>query len=277
MEQTLDQEIDAKIQSGIKLSFDQFLSEGWAIFKKTTLFVFLSVIILAIPALFLIALMMPFLFGIYSWGSFVSIVKNDPTYFQHLEHNPVFLLKSSVIGLVFGAAFAPIYGGLVKLCRDADKEGEAGFGALFYYYKRGYYLKLVVIQLIISVIINVLGVAVGMLGPIGGLLNYVIMFLVYTIFIYSVPLIVFKNAGIGEAVRLSPKLVFSNFGPVIGIQLMFCVFSFLGIIACIIGVLFTMAFLPVAQYLLYKHTLGFPEDAVEKEEVGHWQQQPPTV
>jgi uncharacterized membrane protein len=157
-----------------------------------------------------------------------------------------------------------------------DKEGETSFGALFYYYKKDYYIKLVVIQLIISVLTNFSSMVFGLLGPVGGLLNYISMFFIYTLFVFSMPLIIYKKASIGQAINLSLKLVFANFGSVLAIQLIFAVFAFLGVFACGIGILFSMAFLPVAQYLLYKYSVGFPEDSIEPSEQTHWQQQPPT-
>lgn len=275
MENNLEQRIQDILAKGIKINIDTFISEGWKIFKKVTVFVFLSIIVLGVPAVIIGFILLPFMFDVYSIKGLLRAIEHDPSYFNKLQRSPVYWFKSNLISVFASLAFGPIYGGLLKLCRDVDKDGETSFGALFYYYKKDFYFKLVIVQFVTSTIISIFGFLFGLLGPVGGLLNYISMFATYTLLIFVTPLIVFERASLQVAFSSSFKLVFSAFGSIIAIQLIFIVFAMLGFVACIVGFFFSMAFLPVAQYLLYKYSVGFPEDEIEKAEAGHWQDQPP--
>lgn len=270
--------IEERIQNGkIKFEFDSFFSTGWNIFKKVTLMIAGAIFIMAIPILVVYAVMMPFLMGISSFDQYMDIVKDNPYYMQQLQRSPIYLLKQSLMQIVIALITAPINAGMVKLCRDADKEQELRFGTIFSYYKAPYFGKLLATVLITTLITSGFSFAFSFIPVLGSLLNIGVVLVVYVMFAYVQPLIIFSNADLGKAFSLSFRLASKTFWPVLGFSMLFGLLCCLGILACCIGVIFTAAFIPVCHYLIYKHGVGFPEDEAAADETPHWQEQPPTI
>jgi len=273
----IDQRIDERIQKGIKFEFDSFFNTGWKIFKKVFLIIAGAVFIMAVPVLIVYAIMMPFLMGIGSFSQYMEIIKDNPYYMQQLQRSPIYLLKQSLLTVIVALITAPINAGMVKLCRDADKGEELRFGTIFSYYKAPYFGKLLVTVFITTLITSGCGFVFSYIPIVGGLLNLGVILVVYVMLSYVQPLIIFANADIGKAFSLSFRLAGKTFLPVLGFSLLFGLLCGLGILACCIGIFFTVAFIPTCHYLIYKHGVGFPEDEVAEEDNSHWQQQPPTV
>ena len=100
---------------------------------------------------------------------------------------------------------------------------------------------------------------------------------IYILTAFVQPLIIFGNAELGNSFSLSFKIAGKAFLPILGYSLLFGIIACAGIVVCCIGVFFTAAFIPVANYLFYKYAIGFPEDEVATEDQTNWQQQPPTM
>src|SRR5687767_6650031 len=149
----IDIRIEKRIQQGkIKFEFDSFFSSGWNIFKKVTLMIAGAIFIMAIPILIVYVIMMPFLLGITSFNAYMDIIQDNPYYMQELQRSPMYLLKQSLMQVIVALITAPINAGMVKLCRDADKDQELRFGTIFSYYKAPYFGKLLVTVLITTLI-----------------------------------------------------------------------------------------------------------------------------
>lgn len=279
MENNIEQRVQDKIAKGITYNFDTFMADGWRIFKKTALPIAGVSFLLAIPVIIIYAILAPFLFGIESFEQYMNIAKHDPFFMQRMMRSPVFLFKQIALGIVLAVAFAPINAGLLKMCREADKTGEVNFGSAFAYYKAPYFGKLIVVTLLMTVISNLSQFVFGFIPILGPLLNLAVTLGMYVFIAYVQPLIIFGNADLGKAFSLSFALSSKKFAAVLGFSLLFVLLFMLGLIACCIGILFTIAFIPTCNYLLYKHAVGFPEDDEDAAvQPGNWQQdQPPTT
>lgn len=272
---TIHERIDLKISQGFQRSFENFFDQVWTVFKKVTLPTAGAIILMAIPAMIIYTIMMPFLLGIHSFSQYMEIVQEDPMYFQEMQKSPVFLLKQSLFGLIVGIIFAPINAGFLKLCRDSDKTGETRFGTIFSFYKGKYLGPLMLVMVILTLVQNGLNIALSFIPIAGSFIYLILLVLMYVMIVYVQPLIIFADASIGDAFSLSFKLAGKTFLPVLGYGLLFGLLTGLGVLACCIGVLFTAAFMPAFNYVLYKQTVGFPEDDAELENTAHWQDQPP--
>lgn len=277
MENNIEQIVQDRIAKGIKFNFDSFFADAWRIFKKVTLMIAGVTFLLAIPVLIIYGIMMPFLMGIESFDQYMRIIKHNPYYFQHMQRQPMFLLKQSLVSIIFAILFAPIQAGFLKMCRDADKTGQVNFGTAFYYYKSPFLGRILLSVLILTLVNSGLSVAFGFIPFIGSLMYLGVAICIYVFMAFVQPLIIFGNAELGQAFSLSMKIAGKAFFPILGFSLLFGLLCCLGVIACCIGIFFTIAFLPVANYLFYKNAIGFPEDEVEKVEEGNWQQTPPVV
>jgi hypothetical protein len=273
----IEQRIDERIQNGIKFDFDSFFNNGWNLFKKVFLMIAGAIFIMAVPVMIVYVIMMPFLMGISSFDQYMDIVKDNPYYMQQLQRSPMYLLKQSLMTMIFALISAPINAGMVKLCRDADKGEDLRFGTIFSYYKAPYFGKLLVTVLITAFITSACSFAFSFIPILGTFLNLGAVLVVYVMFAYVQPLIIFANADLGKAFSMSFKLAGKTFLSVLGFSLLFGLLCGVGIIGCCIGIFFTAAFIPVCHYLIYKYGVGFPEDELTQDETPHWQQQPPSI
>lgn len=274
-QQTIHQRVDSQINKGFNLSFESVFDNVWSVFKKVTLPMAGAFLILAIPMMIIYAIMMPFMLGINSINQYMEIVQDNPYYFQELQRSPYYLLKQSLFGIIIALLFAPINAGCLQLCRDADKTGEVKFGTIFSFYKGKYLGRLMLVMVITTFIQNGLNIALNFIPVIGQLTYLLLIIVMYVMIIYVQPFIVFADTSVGDSFALSFKLAAKTFLPVLGYGLLFGLLFCLGIFACCIGLLFTAALLPAYNYVMYKRTVGFPEDDVALENQGHWQDQPP--
>lgn len=274
----IEQRIYDRIQQGkIKFEFDSFFNAGWRIFKKVFLMVAGAIFLMFIPLMIVYLIMMPFLMGIDSIDQYLDIVKHDPYYMQKLQRSPIYLLKQSLLSIIIALITAPINAGMLKLCRDADKGDDIRFGTIFSYYKAPYFGRLLATVLLVTIITTLSGFVTSFIPVLGSLLNFGLLIVVYVMFAYVQPLIIFSNVGVSKAFSLSFKLAGKTFLPVLAYILLFGLLCCAGLVACCFGVFFTAAFVPACHYLIYKHGVGFPEDEIEEENAPHWQDQPPTI
>ncbi len=261
----------------VDLNFDRYFADGWRIFKQVTYMIAGVTFLLAIPIVIVYFLMFFSMLGITSFEQYLDIAKHDPYYFQRISRAPRYLVTQSIFVLAISLVSAPITAGLIKMCRDVDKDGSTSFGAAFYYFKGRYFMKVVVITLIMSFAQQAANLAFGFIPVLGSFMYLGAAVLMYILFAFSITLVIFADASISQAISLSFKLASKNFWAILAYSLLFGLLAGAGIIACCIGIFFSIAFVYVNQYLLYKYVVGFPEDEAAIEEPGSWQQQPPTM
>lgn len=272
---SIHERVESQINKGFNLSFESVFDNVWTVFKKVTLPMAGAILLLCIPVFIIYAIMMPFMLGINSFNQYMDLIQDDPYYFQQLQKSPMYLMKLSLFGLIIGLLFAPINAGFLKLCRDADKTGEVSFGTIFSYYKGKYLGRLMLVMVITTLVQNGLNIGLSFIPIIGQLTYLVFIIVMYVMISYVQPLIIFGDTSVGDSFGLSFKLASKTFLPVLGYGLLFGLLCGLGVLACCIGILFTAAFMPAYNYVMYKRTVGFPEDDEALENQAHWQDQPP--
>ena len=102
------------------------------------------------------------------------------------------------------------------------------------------------------------GVPLVLLCSIFSLLIYYPFIIIISIFtVYVNSLIIFADASPIDALQTSFKLASKNVGMLAAIIVVSSLVVFLGLVACCIGIVFTMSFMYVMYYLVYKQTIGF--------------------
>lgn len=279
----VEERLNAKIKEGYSYNFDVFFKEGWVIFKQIFWMVTLSIVILSIPVIIINFVLAPLLTGpevrpqfkpgdTPSFSDMMELIRETQRQVSFSQR-----LIQVALNFVMILIFAPLQAGFINISREADKDGAA-FNEVFTHYKSPLTGKIVVAGLITTGISSVLSLGLSYMPIAGSFINILLSILFYYLFIYVVPFILFGNVGVSKAFSLSIKLFFHKPWPVIGFTILYGLLSLTGMVACCIGVIFTIAFMPVCNYLLYKHSVGFPEDELENtQDEGHWQDQPPTV
>lgn len=83
-------------------------------------------------------------------------------------------------------------------------------------------------------------------------------FVVYALFLLTIPLIVDRNLSAVEAMKKSWQTLVDHLFPLIGIILLLGLLQMAGVLACCVGVLFTMPLVPATTVVLYDRF--FPQE-----------------
>jgi len=249
-------------QNGYRIDVSELWGNGFKIWKKVTapiLCGFLIMGVIAIPFSFLIV---PFLYGM-GFPELIKVAQVDPQFMQSITASFDYQLKAALIGLISGVLFAPIAPGFIKMCYDADFNDKIDFSVLFKYYQPKYYGKLIVVTLITLLATTGIGLGLQQLG-LAGKISYYVWIVVFHVFMaLAVPLIIFADASPLAAIKHSFSVVSKNFFPILGFILLGALFTALGFVVCCIGLLFSMSYMYITNYLIYKQTIGFEEDKNE--------------
>jgi len=268
MENNISQRVRTRLSAGISVPFDRILSESFALWKKVTAPIAIVLLIIAIPVIVMYVIAMPFMLGLSSFEEVMDVAKNDPHYMKELQQSMAYLIKSSVLGVLLSIVIAPVQAGFLRLCRDTEKTGDVRFNVLFSYFSNPYTLRLMISSVLITLVMSAAGFGLGQLGLAGKLLNVLVLICLSVLLIYVQPFIIFGNAGVGQAFSLSFAVAGKKFFPVLGTLLFYGLLAILGILLCGVGFFFTVAFLPICNYLLYKYSVGFPEDETGEQFTG---------
>jgi hypothetical protein len=86
---------------------------------------------------------------------------------------------------------------------------------------------------------------------------------IHAMFLFTYPLIVEKNMKALEAIKLSIRAVMGNLGGVIGLMLLQMLLSFVGVLACFVGVYFTLPLYYAADAVAYRKVFPSQESFVD--------------
>jgi uncharacterized membrane protein len=249
-------------KNGYDINVSELWGNGFKIWKKVTapiLCGFLIMGVIAIPFAFLI---IPFLYGM-GFSELIKVAQVDPQFIQSITESFDYQLKAAIVGLISGILFAPIAPGFIKMCHDADINDKINFGSMFTYYRPKYYGKILVVTLISFLATSALGLGLLQLGLAGKISYYVWIVIFHVFMVLAIPLIIFADASPFSAIKHSFSVVSKNFFLIFVFYLLGILFTALGLVVCCIGLLFSMSYIYITNYLIYKQTIGFEEDKNE--------------
>lgn len=174
-------------------------------------------------------------------------------------------IASPLISNILSAVMYPILYSIYTMAYKYDHFQKLDFSDIFIHYKDGKFFNLFITTLIIQVV-----------ASIGIVLCVIPGFIVYAMWILAIPLIIFADADMKEALTHSMKLAFKDFGSfillVLGIIGVAIVCAIIGIILCCVGLFVTIPILyvliPIFIYSMYKEVIGFSDHRSDIEEIG---------
>tara|TARA_R110001583_G_scaffold24833_10_gene90417 strand:+ start:219 stop:989 length:771 start_codon:yes stop_codon:yes gene_type:complete len=232
-----------KIARAKALDFGSILSEEIELFKKVWLKGFLTVLLI-----FSSAFVVAFLFSLIGLSSNVydfNTSFNVESFTSFYSMNVIYNLPQTILVSTFTIGFLAAF---YRICKDVVFDGKES-SDYFYFFQNGYFSK-----------IFMLGIIYGLIATVAQLL-----FLVPYIYVF-VPLSFFSvllafNPDLTETEIVKASFALGNKKWLISFGLIFisAILGMLGVIACFIGILFTIsiAYLPV--FLIYKDVVGFDE------------------
>ena len=269
MKKQIEDKINDMLGNGYSAQTNTVLNQTSDVLKGVFIYAFIAMIIYFVGSTilsFLVDLVVPFpeineeeLQDIIESGDKDEITR---FYTDLFSDNSIYI--SMFLNNIASVIFYPILYSIFVMSYKFDHFKKVTFEDIFVFYKNGKFVNLVLVTLVIQV-----------LSYIGLMLCVLPGVVLYISFILAIPLVIFADANVKEALSYSLKLAFKDFGNfllfgliLVGIFFLFILF---GILMCCVGLFITLPIfyivLFVMVYLLYKNTVGFPGDNTETEEI----------
>ena len=239
-------EIQSKIQNAQHLDFGKILDLTINMFKEVWLKGFLMVLIIAI-----ITLVLTFFFASIGLGSGAYEFNwNEGFQFNTSYNNSLSLIYSLPQGIIVGSISIGLMAGFYRIVKQVDLN-EMQKDDFFYYFQGAYISKVFMIGIIYALIVTI--------AQLMFFIPYIYAFVPLSFFA-----VVFANnpdLTETEIVKLSFNLGTKKWLLTFGLLFVTGILGMLGIIACGIGLLFTISIMYLPVYFVYRDVVGFEEDS----------------
>jgi MFS family permease len=251
MNQTLERLKDIET-NGYQVDFANVFNHAFENYKKIALYAGLVLFVFMV------------LFAILIAGSLVSVIgvtamtqelNPEKLKIENFSENTLLIL--GVISIFVGSILAPFNASFLKMADCGDKDEEFHISNLFSYYKLPYLTEIFIATLLISAISFGLANLLSLvkLSFLGTLIQWFISFVT----ILTIPLIIFGNLKAFDAIKYSIQIIFKQPTVLLGLMVVAIIASFVGVMACCIGVFFTLPFLFSMNYAIYTAIVGIDE------------------
>jgi len=259
MKSTSDQIEDIKTH-GYSLDFTTVFNHAFENYKKIALYSALIIIVFSIVFGVAILAVIAAVYGAESLSKefFESLQNQKLSYAE---------LVISTVGVSFiTAVLAPFGAGFLKMADCADKDEEFNVSTIFTFYKAPYFAQIFTASLIVAAVSTAISNAVDRTGLLflGGAISAFISFFTYL----SIPLIIFGNLKAVDAIKSSIIVVAKNPLMLFALIVVGFIGSIIGVFACCIGVLFTLAFNTSMTYAIYFSIFNMEEDEDSIDSIG---------
>ncbi|MET3025701.1 hypothetical protein ABXT06_03395 [Flavobacterium sp. UW10123] len=250
MKSTFDQIEDIK-KNGFSLDFATVFNHAFENYKKIALYSGLIILVLTI------IIVMAYMGIMIAYFGFESLKEDYLKEFTNQNFTVVELLMQTIGFSVLAALIAPFSAGFLKMADSADKDVEFNVSTMFYYYKGKYFTQIFVAAIITAIIGNLFSNLIKSLNiPFGDVIAIAIPYII-TYFVYlSTPLIVFGNLTAIESLKASISIVTKNPLNIFAFFIIGFLGSLVGLVACCIGIIFTVVFNSSMQYATYFAIFG---------------------
>jgi hypothetical protein len=162
------------------------------------------------------------------------------------------LIYMGVIVLL-NALAAPFIAGFLKMAYDADHNEDVKFSSIGYYVNSSRFIHIVLNIALLTLINLGLDISLNALLPdFGKFISLLITLPLGILTFISLPLIIFKDLNVIEAISKSIQLVSKKFFLVLVLFILANILALTGFIALCIGIVFTLPFIYAIQYVIYK-------------------------
>lgn len=250
------QKIEQLKKEGYDLDFARVFNHAFENYKKIALYVGLILLVLFILSFIVGGTGFVFYFGAENINQqFIENLANQqPTLIN--------LLLFSSGATVISSLFSPLAAGFLKIADCADKDETLSIGTLFTYYRPEYFGRIFLATLIIGLINVVISVACNAAGII--LVDTGFSIIISILTSLTIPLIIFGNLSVSDALSSSIALVNKHPLTILLLFIVGGIASVVGLIACCIGIVFTIPFTYSITYSIYREILSTDaEDSID--------------
>ena len=181
---------------------------------------------------------------------------------QTLQHKVI----DGLSRILLGALSIPLSAGLIRMCYDFEKGQEISLGSAFQYYKGAHFSDLFVAGFVINLVTFAAALGSEYLLPLSPGVTLVLFLLIIAVSILTtlfVPLIIFGDQSPIESIVSSAVVVSRKFWPILFLLLVCGIIALLGLLACCIGLFFTLPIVSACQYAIYAQSVGIDDATTE--------------
>lgn len=239
-----------KIEQAKDLSFETIANESGTLFTKTWGQGLLSSLLIVLFSIVVgVICLIPYIATLVLLG-----ITSDYMDF-HVSSDERVRIVSYIFGGLFSAFVAAIFiaisAAFCRICKMKD-HNRNGFNDYYYFLKRKYFSKLFLLGII----------SVAMIIPSAVYLSYIpLVYLIVPITFFTVIFAFNPQLSVKDIVNLGFKLGTEKWLISIGFTIVIGFASMIaGIILCGFGFVFTMTFINLPQYFIYKHIFDFDDE-----------------
>ena len=233
------------------MSVSNVLDRAGKLYKSSFASLIVGVLLLIVVFVLFYMLFFPIILG-GDFGDFE--VMSSPYYLREMMATPIVQLKLMVLGAFISCAITPLSAGFYENFKKVEQGEPASVNNLFTHYNSPYTARLLTYATLFTVATSLFSLLVNLLGLsiLSTLFNICVSFLLT----FAIPIIIFENQSVEQAVRGSVERVMSNFGTVFLSGLVGGIITILGALFFGIGLIFSLPFMFATFYALYAEERG---------------------
>ncbi|NMH89810.1 hypothetical protein [Flavivirga algicola] len=241
-----------KVNNSKSLDFGTIINHTIELFKKIWLKGFLMVLIMVV-----FAVIISFLFSLIGLTSTNNFFINNnfdmDAFFSQYAGNVLFSVPQTILLSAITIAFV---GAFYQICRQVDSGGNV-VDDYFYFFKKEYFSKLLMLGIIYT--------GIATLAQLMFFIPYIYVFVPLSYF----SVVFANNPNLSEMDIVKASFAIGNKKWLITFGTMFVagILGMLGMIACFIGVLFTLSIIYLPVFFIYKEVIGF-DNTSEIDQIG---------
>lgn len=256
----MNSDIEKIRNKNYSISYGKVFNESWNLFTKLIGVGALAVVIYSLSS-FLVNFLLERITGFNNvTNEFMMDIQGiqDPNVLLYELQDFYMGNLNSILVTRLGTEFImllafPLAGGFMLVCREMDKNGAFNMGTLFEGFKPQYWGRLMVLA-IIYFFVSKIATAFFILPGI----------YIWVAAVIACPIVMFTNANGIQAFSTSIKLINKNWFTVFQILFVASLIGVAGYLLCFVGRIVSYPLVLVTVYMLYKHIVGFEDDAIEE-------------
>lgn len=166
-----------------------------------------------------------------------------------LMSTPQFLVKINLFMLLINCIIAPMSAGFYKIFDMVRNKEQVKNKMLFSYYNSEYTTRILGFVVVIELLKQFAVLALSWVGL--GSLGFSVSIIISLLSILTIPIIIFDNQSLTNAMKQSARAVAPYMFTALVVLFVGIVFSFLGLLLFVFGVVFTLPFFYAVNYNLY--------------------------
>ncbi|WP_392420099.1 beta-carotene 15,15'-monooxygenase [Capnocytophaga canis] len=233
------------------MSIAYIFKTAWEVFRTSILVNALGMLVLFLVITGLYIVIFPMLLGI-PLEEISRFTIQTPEQLQSILISPDFQIKFTVFMLLINCIIAPMTAGFYSIFGSVQKNELPTMKQLFSFYNSPYTARILGSVLVITAVKTIISILLNFLGLDAA--NVSISILISLLVTLTIPIIIFENLSLVDAMRQSSARIAPFMFTVLLALAFGIIMGFSGILVFVVGICFTLPFFYAINYALYAIT-----------------------